>query len=205
MDRVRARVFIKRLFDIMASGAGLALLSPIFMIIAIWIKKDSVGSVFYRQIRVGLHGEDFKIHKFRTMRTDADKSGQLTIGNDSRVTQSGKFLRKYKLDELAQLIDVFIGKMSLVGPRPEVPEFMNLYPRDQRELILSVKPGITDKASIEMVDENEILGKYEDPRQAYIDIIMPMKAKYYMEYAQHYSVAGDLKLIFQTILKIASR
>ena len=199
------KAIVKRLFDIIASGIGLALLSPIFAFIAIWIKRDSEGPVFYRQIRVGLHGENFKIHKFRSMRTDADKLGQLTIGNDDRITKSGRFLRKYKLDELAQLIDVFVGTMSLVGPRPEVPEFMDLYPEEERKLILSVKPGITDKASIEMVDENDILGQYEDPRQAYIDIIMPMKAKYYIEYAQSYSLLGDIKLILQTILKIISR
>ena len=199
------KAIVKRLFDIIASGIGLVLLSPIFAFIAIWIKRDSEGPVFYRQIRVGLHGENFKIHKFRSMRTDADKLGQLTIGNDDRITKSGRFLRKYKLDELAQLIDVFVGTMSLVGPRPEVPEFMDLYPEEERKLILSVKPGITDKASIEMVDENDILGQYEDPRQAYIDIIMPMKAKYYIEYAQSYSLLGDIKLILQTILKIISR
>ena len=199
------KAIVKRLFDIIASGIGLVLLSPIFAFIAIWIKKDSEGPVFYRQIRVGLHGENFKIHKFRSMRTDADKLGQLTIGNDDRITKSGRFLRKYKLDELAQLIDVFTGTMSLVGPRPEVPEFMDLYPEEERKLILSVKPGITDRASIEMVDENDILGQYEDPRQAYIDIIMPMKAKYYIEYAQNYSLLGDIKLILQTILKIISR
>lgn len=202
---MKAKLFVKRLFDVVASGVGLLLLSPIFMFIAIWIKKDSYGPVFYRQIRVGKDGVNFKIHKFRSMRTDADKSGQLTIGNDSRITNSGKFLRKYKLDELAQLIDVFIGTMSLVGPRPEVPEFMDLYPHNERKLILSVKPGITDKASIEMVDENEILGKYVDPRQAYVDVIMPMKAKYYIDYAENHSFSGDIKLIFQTILKIITR
>jgi len=139
------------------------------------------------------------------MRIDADKSGQLTIGHDRRITNSGEFLRKYKLDELAQLIDVFIGSMSLVGPRPEVPEFMNLYASEDRKLILSVKPGITDKASIEMVDENEILGKCDDPRQAYIDVIMPMKARYYIEYAQAHTFFGDVKLIFQTIFKVFTR
>ena len=200
-----SKLIVKRLFDVLVSGIGLVLLSPVFLLISIWIKCDSQGPVFYRQIRVGKEGSVFKIHKFRTMRIDADKSGQLTIGNDSRITNSGKFLRKYKLDELAQLIDVFIGTMSLVGPRPEVPEFMDLYSDENRKLILSVKPGITDKASIEMVDENEMLGEYDDPRQAYIDVIMPIKAKYYIEYAHTYTFFGDLKLILQTIIKVFSR
>lgn len=202
---MKSKLFAKRLFDVIASGIGLVLLSPIFLIISIWIKKDSEGPVFYRQTRVGKDGVLFRIHKFRTMRIDADKSGQLTIGHDRRITNSGAFLRKYKLDELAQLIDVFIGSMSLVGPRPEVPEFMNLYASEDRKLILSVKPGITDKASIEMVDENEILGKYDDPRQAYVDVIMPMKARYYIEYAQAHTFFGDVKLIFQTIFKVFTR
>lgn len=202
---MKSKLFAKRLFDVVASGIGLVLLSPIFLIISIWIKKDSEGPVFYRQTRVGKDGVLFRIHKFRTMRIDADKSGQLTIGHDRRITNSGEFLRKYKLDELAQLIDVFIGSMSLVGPRPEVPEFMNLYASEDRKLILSVKPGITDKASIEMVDENEILGKCDDPRQAYIDVIMPMKARYYIEYAQAHTFFGDVKLIFQTIFKVFTR
>lgn len=202
---MKSKLFAKRLFDVIASGIGLVLLSPIFLIISIWIKKDSEGPVFYRQTRVGKDGVLFRIHKFRTMRIDADKSGQLTIGHDRRITNSGAFLRKYKLDELAQLIDVFIGSMSLVGPRPEVPEFMNLYASEDRKLILSVKPGITDKASIEMVDENEILGKYDDPRQAYVDVIMPMKARYYIEYAQGHTFFGDVKLIFQTIFKVFTR
>lgn len=200
-----SKLIVKRLFDVLVSGIGLVLLSPVFLLISIWIKCDSQGPVFYRQIRVGKEGSVFKIHKFRTMRIDADKSGQLTIGNDSRITNSGKFLRKYKLDELAQLIDVFIGTMSLVGPRPEVPEFMDLYSDEDRKLILSVKPGITDKASIEMVDENEMLGEYDDPRQAYIDVIMPIKAEYYIEYAHTYTFFGDLKLILQTIIKVFSR
>lgn len=196
---------IKRLFDIIFSGIGLIVLLPLFIVIAIWIKRDSEGDVFFRQNRVGLNGQIFKIHKFRTMVANTEKLGGLTIGQDKRITKAGRFLRKYKLDELPQLIDVFIGNMSLVGPRPEIPEFMNLYSDNDRVKILSVKPGITDKASIEMVDENEILGKYDDPRQAYIDIIMPMKAKYYINYVDNNSIWVDIKLIFQTILKILNR
>lgn len=196
---------LKRLFDIVVSGIGLIVLFPLFIVIAVWIKSDSKGEIFFRQTRVGLHGRLFKIHKFRTMTVNSEQKGGLTIGNDMRVTKAGKFLRKYKLDELAQLIDVFIGKMSLVGPRPEIPEFMNLYSEYEYQQILSVKPGITDRASIEMVDENEVLSKYENPRQAYIDIIMPMKAKYYLEYVNNQSFITDVKLIIMTILKIISR
>lgn len=196
---------LKRVFDIFFSGLGLVALFPVFVVIAIWIKKDSDGEVFFRQVRVGLNGQLFKIHKFRTMAVNTEKQSGLTIGDDKRITNAGKVLRKYKLDELPQLIDVFIGKMSLVGPRPEIPEFMNLYSEHDRRKILSVKPGITDRASIEMVDENEILGKYDNPRQAYIDIIMPMKAKYYIDYANNHNIWSDFVLILRTFLKIVSR
>jgi len=197
--------FFKRTFDLVASGIGIILLSPLFFYIAIRIKRDSKGPVFFRQIRVGKNGQNFKIHKFRSMYLDSEVGGKLTIGADDRITPSGHFIRKYKLDELPQLIDVFLGKMSLVGPRPEVPEFMNLYSQENQRIILSVRPGITDKASIEMVDENEILGKYDDPKQAYIDIIMPMKAKYYKEYVRDHNIFGDIKIILLTIKKIISR
>ncbi|MDG6871710.1 sugar transferase [Glaesserella parasuis] len=196
---------LKRVFDIFFSGLGLVALFPVFVVIAIWIKKDSDGEVFFRQVRVGLNGQLFKIHKFRTMAVNTEKQSGLTIGDDKRITNAGKVLRKYKLDELPQLIDVFIGKMSLVGPRPEIPEFMNLYSEYDRRKILSVKPGITDRASIEMVDENEILGKYDNPRQAYIDIIMPMKARYYIDYANNHNIWSDFVLILRTFLKIVSR
>lgn len=197
--------FNKRLFDVVASFCGLVILLPLLMIIGIWIKKDATGPIFFRQARVGLNGKIFYIHKFRSMYPNTEQSSRLTIGKDNRITPSGQFIRKYKLDELPQLIDVFLGKMSLVGPRPEVPEFMDLYPEEEQLIILSVKPGITDKASIEMVDENEILGQYNDPRQAYIDIIMPMKAKFYIAYAQNHSLIGDIVIILQTIIKIIKR
>lgn len=196
---------LKRIFDLVASTIGIIILFPLFIFFAIWIKLDSTGDIFFRQTRVGLRGELFRIHKFRTMAINSEAKGGLTIGNDARVTKAGKFLRKYKIDELPQLIDVFLGKMSLVGPRPEIEEFMNLYSEETKQKILSVKPGITDKASIEMVDENEILGKYDDPRQAYIDVIMPIKAKYYVAYANQHSVWGDIKIILMTIKKIISR
>ncbi|MQL49777.1 sugar transferase [Photorhabdus khanii] len=196
---------IKIVFDFTASSIGLIILSPILIAIAIWIKIDSKGPIFFRQKRVGQYNKDFYIHKFRSMTTDSEQKGQLTVGHDLRITNSGKFIRKYKLDELAQLIDVVQGKMSLVGPRPEVPQFMDKYPDDVRNKILSVKPGITDLASIEMIDENQILDKYADPHQAYIDIVMPIKAKYYLEYVDDKSFFHDLKIIFKTIYKLVFR
>lgn len=195
----------KRLFDVITSLVGLLLLTPVFALIALWIKADSTGPVFYRQVRVGFHGVPFRIYKFRTMRIDAEESGRLTVGADSRITRSGRFLRKTKIDELPQLIDVLLGKMSLVGPRPEVQEFIDCYPEEVREKVLSVRPGITDKASIEMVDENEILAKYEDARQAYIDVILPIKQAYYLEYVDSQSFVSDLRLIFLTVVKIFTR
>jgi lipopolysaccharide/colanic/teichoic acid biosynthesis glycosyltransferase len=195
----------KRLFDIFFSLFGLIALFPLFLVTALWIKLDSDGPVFFRQIRVGRFGKSFSIHKFRTMAVDSEKLGYLTIGRDSRVTRSGHFLRKSKLDELPQLIDVFIGKMSLVGPRPEVPEFIDCYPEDVREIVLSVRPGITDRASIEMVDENMILSQYPDARKAYIDHVLPLKLRYYVQYANSNSVLGDIKIIFDTVLKIIFR
>ncbi|TDB52591.1 sugar transferase [Photorhabdus luminescens] len=196
---------IKRLFDFISSLIGLILLLPILITIAIWIKMDSKGPIFFRQKRVGQYNQDFYIHKFRSMTTGSEQKGQLTIGHDLRITNSGKFIRKYKIDELAQLIDVVRGKMSLVGPRPEVPQFMDKYPDDIRNKILSIKPGITDLASIEMIDENQILSQYNDPHQAYIDIIMPIKAKYYLEYIDKKSFFYDLKIIFKTIYKVVFR
>ncbi|NHB87596.1 sugar transferase [Photorhabdus tasmaniensis] len=196
---------IKIIFDFISSLIGLIIISPILIGIAIWIKMDSKGPIFFRQKRVGQYNKIFYIHKFRSMTIGSEQKGQLTVGNDRRITNSGKFIRKYKIDELAQLIDVIQGKMSLVGPRPEVPQFMDKYPDDVRNKILSVKPGITDLASIEMIDENDILDKYADPHQAYIDIVMPIKAKHYLEYIDNKSFFYDLKIIFKTIYKVVSR
>lgn len=193
------QALMKRVFDVIAAACGLILLAPLFAIIALWIKADSPGPVFYRQVRVGRNGVPFRIHKFRTMRVDADRLGGLTIGADKRITQSGHFLRHYKLDELAQLIDVFQGSMSLVGPRPEIPEFMAEYAPAVRAKILSVKPGITDNASIEMIDESTLLAGFADPRQAYIDTIMPIKAAYYTAYADKHSFLGDIVIILKTL------
>ena len=196
---------IKRLFDFIASFFGLILLFPLLVFIALWIKLDSKGYIFFRQERVGLKGEIFKIHKFRTMRTSSESQGSLTIGDDDRITQSGRFLRKYKIDELPQLIDVFLGRMSLVGPRPEVQEFIDIYPVNVKNKILSIKPGITDMASIEMANENDILGKYKNPKQSYIDIILPIKQKHYLNYVDNHSMWLDIKIIFLTLKRIIVR
>ena len=189
----------KRLFDLCASLAGLVVLSPLFLLITILIKRDSSGPVFFRQTRIGLRGEPFRIHKFRTMATDPlAKDLQLTVGADPRITRTGRWLRNYKLDELPQLIDVVRGKMSLVGPRPEVPKYVEHYPPDVKQVVLSVRPGITDNASIEYRDENDILAKADDPEQEYIEKVMPVKLEYYMRYVEERSMAGDIAIILRT-------
>lgn len=193
---------MKRLLDITASGIGLLLLSPIFLVLAIWIKLDSQGPVFYRQVRVGRGNRDFRIFKFRSMRVGSDKGSLITVGGrDSRITRSGYFIRKYKLDELPQLINVFIGDMSLVGPRPEVRRYVDLYNQEQLH-VLNVKPGITDPASIKYRNENELLEQADYPEQYYIDVIMPDKLRLNLEYATNQSFFGDLKLIFKTFKAI---
>ena len=191
-----------RFFDFVLSLVGLVILAPIFIVLAVWIKIDSVGSVFYKQIRVGQNGKDFGLFKFRSMVVDADKKGLITVGGkDPRITRSGYFIRKYKLDELPQLINVLVGDMSLVGPRPEVRKYVELYD-DEQNKVLSVKPGITDYASIEYMDENEILGKSTDPEKTYIEEIMPEKIKYNMKYIKNRSLIEYFKIIFLTVLKI---
>ena len=191
-----------RFFDFVLSLVGLVILAPIFIVLAVWIKIDSMGPVFYKQIRVGQNGKDFGLFKFRSMVVDADKKGLITVGGrDPRITRSGYFIRKYKLDELPQLINVLVGDMSLVGPRPEVKKYVELY-TDEQQKVLSVKPGITDYASIEYMDENEILGKSNDPEKTYIEEIMPEKIKYNMKYIQNKNVSEYFKIIFLTLLKI---
>ncbi len=193
---------MKRLLDITASGIGLLLLSPIFLVLAIWIKLDSQGPVFYRQVRVGRGNRDFRIFKFRSMRVGSDKGSLITVGGrDSRITRSGYFIRKYKFDELPQLINVFIGDMSLVGPRPEVRRYVDLYNQEQLH-VLDVRPGITDPASIKYRNENELLEQADYPEQYYIDVIMPDKLRLNLEYATNQSFFGDLKLIFKTFKAI---
>lgn len=194
---------LKRLFDLVASGLGFLVLAPLLLVVALAIKLESPGPVFFRQERVGQFGKPFFIHKFRTMVTNAERNGlQITVGEDARVTRVGAVVRKYKLDELAQLIDVFVGDMSLVGPRPEVPRYVDCYPKEAKEIVLSVKPGITDWASIKFKNENEILDKAKDPHRAYIDEILPIKIKYYVEYVRGRSFFGDLRIIFATLYAI---
>ena len=191
-----------RFFDFILSLVGLVVLAPIFIVLAIWIKIDSKGPVFYKQVRVGQNGIDFGLFKFRSMVVDADKKGLITVGGrDPRITRSGYFIRKYKLDELPQLINVLVGDMSLVGPRPEVRKYVDLY-TDEQQKVLSVKPGITDYASIEYMDENEILGKSSDPEKTYIEEIMPEKIKYNMKYINNKSLFEYFKIILLTVLKI---
>lgn len=195
-------MLIKRIFDVMAALGGLLLLAPLLVLIAVWVKLDSAGPVFFRQERVGQHGVLFRIFKFRTMTVGTEKQGQITIGRDARITGVGHRLRHYKLDELPQLLNVLIGDMSLVGPRPEVPKYVALYTNAQRELVLSVKPGITDLASIAYRDENRLLGESADPERTYIEEVMPVKLRFYEEYVRQRSLALDVRIIFMTIGKL---
>lgn len=195
-------LFLKRCFDITASALGLLFLLIPFLIIAIIIKATSKGPVFFRQVRVGKDGKEFRIYKFRTMVVDAEKKGmQITVGADSRITGIGKFLRKTKVDELPQLINVLNGQMSFVGPRPEVPRYVALYDDYQRN-ILRIKPGITELASIVYRDENEVLAKSENPEETYINEIMPKKIALNIEYMQKLGFWYDIKLIFMTFAAI---
>ena len=195
---------MKRLFDIIASGLGLIVLSPLFLILAVWIKLDSKGPVFYRQVRVGFKNKDFRIFKFRSMRVGADKGSLVTIGGHyPRITQSGYFIRKFKLDELPQLINVFVGDMSLVGPRPEVRHYVDYWTPEQMH-VLDVRPGITDPASIKFRNENELMDKAEDPEKYYIKVIMQEKIKLYLEYVEKHSFWNDMGLIFKTLWVVIS-
>ena len=178
------------------------MLVPVFLVMAVWIKADSEGPVFYRQVRVGMHEKLFRIFKFRSMRLGSDKASQITIGErDSRITRSGIIIRKYKLDELPQLINVFTGDMSFVGPRPEVPKYVDLYTEEQRH-VLDVRPGITDMASIKYINENELLGKANNPEDYYIHTIMPDKLSINLEYVKNNSFMDDVTIIFKTLSKI---
>ncbi|MDE6397307.1 MAG: sugar transferase [Muribaculaceae bacterium] len=196
---------MKRLFDIVASGLGLVVLSPVFAVLAVWIKSDSKGPVFYRQIRVGRDNKDFRLFKFRSMRPDSDKLGLITVGGrDPRVTRSGYYIRKYKLDEFPQLINVFKGDMSLVGPRPEVRKYVDMYSPEQMR-VLSVRPGITSLASIRYRNENEILAAAEDPDRCYIEKVMPNKLAIDLEYVDRANLWNDIKLIFSTFKEIVTK
>ena len=192
---------VKRFFDFFLSLVGLIILSPILIVVCILIKLDSKGPVFFMQTRVGKDKEYFKIFKFRTMIVDAEKQGkQITVGKDSRITKVGAVLRKYKIDELPQLINVLIGNMSLVGPRPEVPKYVDLYTDDQKK-VLHVKPGITDLASIKYRDENDILATVENPEEYYINTIMKDKINLNLEYINASNVFLDFMIIIRTIIK----
>lgn len=195
---------MKRIFDIVSSGIVLVVFSPVFILIGIWIILDSKGGMFYKQTRVGLNGANFELYKFRTMRPNSDKV-KITVGDrDPRVTTVGYFLRKYKLDELPQLINILRGEMSVVGPRPEVPQYVELYTPEQRK-VLTVKPGLTDYASLEYVDESELLSQSDDPNKTYIEEIMPAKINLGVKYVDQQSFGLDLKLIFKTIFKIVQK
>lgn len=194
---------LKRAVDLLAATFGLILLGPLFAVIALFIIVDSPGPVFFRQERVGRAGRCFRIHKFRTMQVREGTNGpSLTIGADPRITPVGAVLRRYKLDELPQLIDVLYGEMSLVGPRPEVLAYVAHYPEADRDLILSVRPGITDLASLEFSDESTILGQVADPKRYYLEVLLPRKLAYYRTYVDSHSVVGDFRIIFATILKV---
>lgn len=191
-----------RLCDILFSLFGLLLLSPLFIIIAMWIVIDDPGPIFYRQIRVGKNNEDFRLCKFRSMRVDADKGSLITIGeHDNRITHAGHFIRKYKLDELPQLWNVLIGDMSFVGPRPEVRKYVDLYTLEQRK-VLTIRPGITDYASIEYINENNLLALSKDPDKTYIEEIIPAKIALNMRYIEHKTIGEYFRIIILTLKKI---
>ncbi len=192
----------KRFFDLILSVIGLLILLPVFFIIAFWIKKDSAGPVFFRQVRIGRFGKPFRIYKFRTMVADAESRGrQITAGEDPRITRVGRFLRRYKLDEFPQLLNVFIGDMSIVGPRPEVPRYVEIF-RDQYKDVLIVKPGITDYAAIEFRDEESILKQYANPEDGYINEVLPKKIELYKKYLREQSLKTDIKITLLTLKKI---
>lgn len=192
----------KRFIDLVFSLSGIVLLSPLFLVIAILIFVDSRGAVFYQQIRVGRGNKDFKLYKFRTMRVDSDKHGLLTVGGrDPRITNVGYTLRKFKLDELPQLINVLVGEMSLVGPRPEVRKYVQLYNQEQLE-VLQVRPGITDYASLKYFDENELLAKSNNPEETYIQVVMPAKLKLNKQYIKEAGFVTDIKIILKTVARI---
>lgn len=193
---------MKRTCDIILSAIGLLCLSPLLLLVALWVKLDSPGPVFYRQVRVGRYNQDFRIYKFRSMYTDSDKRGLITIGGrDPRVTHAGYYIRKFKLDELPQLINVLVGDMSFVGPRPEVRKYVNLYTPEQMH-VLDVRPGITDAASIKYRNENDILATQPEPERYYIEVIMQDKLRINLDYVANHTIWGDLRLILNTFLAI---
>jgi lipopolysaccharide/colanic/teichoic acid biosynthesis glycosyltransferase len=190
----------KRLFDLLFSAAALLLVLPVLLVSAAWIKLDSTGPVFFRQERVGRTGRTFRIFKFRTMRVDAERHGpQITVGEDVRITRPGHWLRRYKLDELPQFINVLLGDMSVVGPRPEVPRYVALYSAAQRDTVLSVRPGITDIASLEYRDENALLANCDDPERVYVEQVLPAKLALCERYVRERTFLGDLRIVGRTL------
>jgi lipopolysaccharide/colanic/teichoic acid biosynthesis glycosyltransferase len=191
----------KRLFDISIAAAGLLLLLPVLLALSLWIRVDSPGPVFFRQERVGRHGVSFRIHKFRTMKAGA-QGLPLTVGDDPRITRAGAWLRRTRLDELPQLIDVLVGDMSLVGPRPEVPRYVAHYPPALRERALSVRPGLTDPATLEALDEARQLAQAADPERAYIEVILPAKLERAVAYAEQATLWSDLAVLAGTVRRL---
>ena len=197
---------LKRAFDVVCASAALLLLSPLLLAIALWVKIDSRGPVFFRQQRVGRGGALFRIHKFRSMCGDAATAGaQITVGADPRITRAGRFLRRTKLDELPQLLDVLTGSMSLVGPRPEVPRYVALYPAELRAKVLSVRPGITDPASLAYRDEGALLAHAADPERAYVEQVMPAKLRLSAQYVERMTLLGDVRLLAATLRRLLLR
>ncbi len=196
----------KRAFDILVSALALLLVAPLLLALSAWIKLDSHGPVFFRQQRVGRHGRMFSIHKLRTMVADAPSRGPaITIGADPRITRAGAWLRRTKLDELPQLIDVLAGDMSLVGPRPEVPGYSALVPAELRERVLSVRPGITDPVSLKFADESSVLARQSDPERHYVEVLLPAKAREAAAYAAQATLWTDLQLLLRTLRLLLSR
>lgn len=193
---------LKRLFDIIFSFSGLVFLSPLLLGLGLWVALGSKGGMFYRQERVGRYGKLFRLFKFRSMYTNSDKKGLLTVGGrDPRITPAGYYLRQYKLDELPQLLNVLMGDMSLVGPRPEVKKYVDLYTSEQKKVLL-VRPGITDYASLEYFEENELLARSQDPEKTYIEDVMPAKLRLNGRYIQEAGLLTDLKIILRTLKRI---
>ncbi|MBS0303338.1 MAG: sugar transferase [Proteobacteria bacterium] len=192
----------KRLMDWLITLALLPVALPLMAAIALWVRLDSPGPALFRQERVGRGGRLFRIHKFRTMRLHDGSGPQITASGDARITRAGRWLRRSKLDELPQLIDVLAGDMSLVGPRPEVPRYMALYPDEARRRILSVRPGITDRAAIGFRDEERLLAASDNPERTYVEQIMPIKQRLYLDYVAHHSIGGDLRILLATVRSV---
>ena len=196
----------KRVFDLLVAALAMVLLAPLLVGVALWIKLDSPGPVFFRQQRVGRHGRLFAIHKFRTMVADAPARGlQLTVGDDPRITRAGVFLRRSKFDELAQLIDVLAGDMSLVGPRPELPAYLARVPPALRDAVLAVRPGITDPVSLDLADESALLARAADPEREYREVVLPAKLRAAADYARRATLASDLGVVWRTLVLLARR